>query len=140
MGGGINFTPDLVRNLPIPLVEGHHASVLSKSSTEMHELTFLLHTKSNRFETLIKSEFGVERFPKTLSRWWLLDFTDFIKVLKAKLSLQQKDELLQLFEHYRTDLSTIDSQIETTDRRINQTVQELYSLTSDEIKIIEGAL
>lgn len=97
-----------------------------------------LQNKSNSFKKLVSSEFGIAKWPTKLNRWWMLDFTDFVKALKVKLSLQQKDELLQLFEKYRAECADLDAQIQKTDHEIDQLVYKLYNLTPEEIATVES--
>jgi len=91
-----------------------------------------------RFKKLIQTELKLETLPNKFNRWWKLDFASFISTLKINPSLQQKDELLSLFEKYRTVCSQLDEQIQKIDREIDQIVYELYKLTPEEIGIVES--
>lgn len=99
----------------------------------------VLRNKSNGFRKLISSEYGIEKWGTKLNRWWTLDFSEFVINLKVKLSLQQKDELLQLFEKYRTELQQLDTKIQKTDQEIDRIIYKLYNLTPEEITVIEGS-
>jgi hypothetical protein len=46
-------------------------------------------------------------------------------------------EWMELFEEKKTEVQTIKTEIEKTDKEIDQMVYELYGLTGDEIKIVE---
>lgn len=76
-------------------------------------------------------------WPTKLSKWWTLDFTDFVSVLKLQLSLQQKDKLLSLFEKYKKECEVLDNLTNKTDDEINREVYKLYGLTNEEIRTIE---
>lgn len=91
-----------------------------------------------RFQKLIKTEFGIEKWPTNINKWWTLDFADFIATFKLKLSLQQKDELLQLFEKYHTELTELNDQIQKTDQEIDDLVYKLYNLTPEETAIVKN--
>jgi type I restriction-modification system DNA methylase subunit len=138
MGGGINFTPDLIRNLPVPKIDSDVSGKLSQGAKRLHQKTLALYRLNGRFESLIASEFGIEKMPTKLKTWWTLDFTEFVKILKVKLSLQQKDELLHLFEKYRIELSALDVEIKNTNIEIDQLVYALYDLALEEISIVES--
>lgn len=86
-----------------------------------------------RFRTIIKNEFD-KALP---SRWWSLDFDSFVAKLNTKLSLQQKDELLQLFEKYSLEVSECEAELQKTDHNIDQLVYQLYKLTDEEVAIVE---
>ncbi len=49
-------------------------------------------------------------------------------------------EWMELFEEKKVEAQTLKSEIEKTDKEIDQMVYELYSLTEDEIKIVEGGV
>ena len=46
---------------------------------------------------------------------------------------------MELFETKKTEAQTIKAEIEKTDKEIDQMVYELYGLTEEEIKIVEGS-
>jgi hypothetical protein len=69
-------------------------------------------------------------------------FCDFVQELKKqKVTLSKKDEfeLLSLFEDQKTQATALRQEIEKTDKEIDKMVYELYRLTKEEIRIIEGA-
>lgn len=134
-GGYMNINSGNLSGLKIPTSVIANRD-LSERTDKMLTLSKDLQVKSNNFSQIIMSQFSVERWPTKLNRWWLLDFTDFVKALKIKLSLAQKDDLLQLFDKYRSDLLSIDAEIAKTDHEINQLVYKLYNLTPEEIMIV----
>jgi hypothetical protein len=88
---------------------------------------------------LVSNEFNIDTWPTKLNKWWHLDFSEFTKSLKLKLSLQQKDELLSLFEKYKQECLGLDIIVKQSEREIDSLVYKLYNLTSDEIKVIENS-
>lgn len=92
-----------------------------------------------RFKQLLASDGGIDKIPTRIGKWWLYDFNVFVKSLKIKLSLQQKDELIELFEKYRADLLELDKEIQKNDDEIDQLIYELYGLSDEEITIIEAS-
>ncbi len=124
-----------VRNLPI--VTPTNSKELSSRAAVMLNLNNKLESNSQHFQNLLSSEFKLDKWPTKLSKWWRLEFTDLVTALKLKLSLQQKDELLQLFEKYRLECSELDLKINQFDREIDQLVYELYDLTNEETNLIE---
>lgn len=54
-----------------------------------------------------------------------------------KLSLSQESEWLQYFEEQKQNVLSIKTEIDKTDKEIDQMVYKLYDLTEDEIKIVE---
>jgi uncharacterized membrane protein len=80
----------------------------------------------------------VKKWPTKLSKWWVLEFSDFVFALKLKLTFQQKDELLSLFEKYRGECLKLDNEIKKADNEIDQLIYKLHNLTPEEIKIVES--
>lgn len=132
MGGGINFTPDLIRMLPIKTPTSNMGERLASLAGSMHIDTLALKKLSSRFERLLATEYGKDKLPAKLSKWWKIEFDDFIKALKVNLSLTQKDDLWHVFDKYRADLQVIDNKIQSNEFEINQLVYDLYDLTSTE--------
>ena len=80
---------------------------------------------------------------KKIREFYELDFADFLKELKKqKVELDAKEEtkLLAYFEDEKNKILKLQAEIEKTDTEIDQLVYKLYSLTSDEIDIIEQSL
>lgn len=136
-GGYMNVNAGNVADIQVP-PEVTTNEYLAKSADNILELSVKLQYTDNGFKQIVASEFEIEKWPTKLNRWWTLDFTDFIKLLKVKLSLAQKDELLQLFNKYRVGLNSLDNEIQTTDHEIDQLVYKLYNLTPEEIAIVES--
>jgi len=73
--------------------------------------------------------------------FYTLDIGDFIQELKKQkvtLSKQDEFELLSLFEDQKSQTAALCQEIEKTDKEIDKMVYELYGLTEEEIKIVEG--
>ena len=104
--------------------------------------------KNRDFQLITKAflKFTIEQFkidkPSTkLENWYELDFFDFIKELekkKIKLSSSDKFDLKPLFEREKLKALEIKSIIDQTDNEIDRMVYELYELTVEEIRIVEG--
>ena len=63
------------------------------------------------------------------------------KLLKSSFfSPKEIGELKKYFDKYKTELINIKSEIDKTDREIDRMVYELYGLTDEEIKIVEGSV
>jgi len=57
---------------------------------------------------------------------------------KIKLSLSEQSEWLQFFEQEKQKALALKNEIDKTDKEIDQMVYQLYGLTEEEIKIVEG--
>ena len=136
-GGYMNINAGNVADIQIPLqmISSEH---LANSADIMLKLSAELQNKDNAFKQIVASEFEIDKWSAKLSRWWTLDFTDFVKLLKVKLSIKQKDELIQLFDKYKSELQSLENRIQTTNHEIDQLVYELYGISQEEIAIVES--
>jgi hypothetical protein len=137
-GGGVyEYVPNSVGKLPIvvidliaqkPIIE-----LVDKLMNKINERQKIIET----FGGLLVLEFNLK---KLSPNWWTLKFPDFVLALKVKLSLTQKDELLQLFNKYQPKLAALSAEIKLIDDEIDQLVYKLYNLTAEEIKTVESNL
>ena len=100
-----------------------------------------LQEKRSRFLHRLSENFEGVKISTALQTFDQLDFKAFVAELKKqkiKLSLAQQDEWEDYFNQYRDDCQQLSEQIAQTDREIDQRVYQLYGLTEDEIKIVEG--
>jgi len=97
----------------------------------------------SQFKDLLSNKFKLEKVSTKLQNWQTLEFNDFIKELKkskVKLSLSEESEWLSYFNEQKQKGSELKTQIEQTDKEIDQMVYELYGLTPGEIEIVENAI
>ncbi|MBN2890556.1 MAG: N-6 DNA methylase, partial [Bacteroidales bacterium] len=133
-----------LKEFPIPknFSKGKIKSIVEK----LQESKNRLFDTRNKFIKYLNSQFSIT-LNKKLSNWQELDFKEFIKELKnlikksgvEKLSKSDEMEWMELFESKKAEAQTIKSEIEKTDKEIDRMVYELYSLSDDEIKIVEGS-
>jgi len=78
---------------------------------------------------------------KKLEAFYEHDFKTFVNELKKKkvtLSLLQQDEWEPYFNSYQEALTTLQTQIDNTDKEIDTMVYALYGLSEDEVAVVEG--
>ncbi|MEK0338538.1 MAG: hypothetical protein QQN41_14005, partial [Nitrosopumilus sp.] len=94
----------------------------------------------SKFISLVKDNLEVPKFSKKLDAFYELDFKGFLSELKKQkvtLSLSDQSEWKDYFEENKLQINQLKSEIEKTDKEIDQMVYELYGLTKEEIEIIE---
>lgn len=133
-GGYFAFTNIYLDPITMPNNLGSRHELGSKVKTQLSR-TKKLNSLSSQFNKIIQNEFN----KKVPSKWYSLGFDGFISSLKLRLSLTQKDELLQLFDKYAAEAQALESEIQKIDREIDQSVYKLYNLTPEEIATVEGA-
>ncbi len=119
----------------------YFTDLMLKNKTQMQSIL-------GKFTKYLQSQYSIEKLSKKLQNWHELEFADFIKELNKAIKkasgekLTKKDEMewMELFEEKKAEAQTLKAEIEKTDKEIDQMVYELYGLTEDEIKIVEGAV
>ena len=151
-GGYIEVKPQYFEQIPIPDLKNEKA--FEQKTDSIINCTSELQNIQSKFLKYLQSQYSIETFSKKLQNWHELDFGDFISELNkaikkennkgtgslAHTALSKKDEIewMELFEDYKRQAQTLKSEIEKTDKEIDQMVNELYGLTEEEIKIVEG--
>ena len=99
-----------------------------------------LQEQTQKYQRSLKRKFELNDLPKKLEDWYLLSYADFIKELakkKIKLSLSDEAEWEEYFNTESKKALELKSQIDETDKEIDQLVYKLYDLTEEEIAIVE---
>ncbi|HOB24834.1 MAG TPA: N-6 DNA methylase [Kaistella sp.] len=127
---------------PIPEINSDQNRELSNSVVIINELSYEKNKSVHKFQRNLQREFSLETLSKKLKNWQDLSYADFLKELakqKVTLSLSQKSEWEDYFEKEKKKVLEIKSQIDATDKEIDQMVYELYGLTEEEIGIVENS-
>ncbi|MFZ4726064.1 MAG: Eco57I restriction-modification methylase domain-containing protein [Paludibacter sp.] len=139
----IHIYPEDWKVLKIPKIEkGNFVAIeLEKKGEQMLILNKELMVSTQKFQRMLQRKFNLEELPTKLQSWYLLSYKEFIAELgkkKVKLTLAHEAEWEEYFNTECTKAVAIKSQIETTDREIDNLVYQLYTLTEEEVKIVEG--
>ena len=125
----------------IGLPSGSNPARLSQLAEQMLSLYSQLQQKRHRFLRRLQDNLGIAKVTAALEHFDELDFKAFVAELKKQkvaLSLAQQDEWEDYFNQYKADCNALTTQIAATDKEIDQMVYQLYGLTEDEIKVVEG--
>ncbi|MCF6318603.1 MAG: N-6 DNA methylase, partial [Proteobacteria bacterium] len=127
--------------IPIPNIAVRRQQDLIIFVDLMLNLNKQLQQKSQRFINRTKDTFEFQKTSKKLNSFYSFDFKTFLAELKKQkttLSLHQQDEWEDYFTKYKTEITHLQTQITQTDNEIDQMVYELYGLTDEEIRVVEG--
>lgn len=139
--------PSIIKSLPIAktteVTEKKFEIVVTSLQSQHRELEIA----RKKFENYTQSSHNQLILSKKLKFWYDLDFSDFIKELNKvikkvngeKLSKADEMEWMDLFESKKKEAMELKTQIDKTDKEIDQMVYKLYGLTEEEIKIVEEA-
>ena len=125
----------------IPIPDCGEISVLDSLAEEMLTLNKDIQQKRSRFLRRLQENMSGIKINGALETFDNLDFAGFVAELKKqkiKLTLVQQDEWEKYFNQYKTECQSLKTQIETTDKEIDKKVYELYGLTEEEVKVVEG--
>lgn len=135
------------KNLPFKVVDAEKEIPFIQKVDFLIDKMSTLVAESQKFLSFIEAQTHIKKLSSKLEKWYNLDFNGFIieinKGLKAakRTPLTKRDEFewMELFEENKKKALELKVQIDKTDKVIDQMVYELYGLTVDEIKIVEGA-
>lgn len=131
-----------IDDLPIINISLTNQQPFIEKADQMLSLNKELQELSAKYQRNLQREFSLETLSKKLQNWYELSFAEFLKELakaKLNLTLSQKAEWEDYFLAEQQKAISIKSQIDQTDKEIDQMVYELYGLTEEEIEIVENS-
>jgi type I restriction-modification system DNA methylase subunit len=146
-GGRLRWFRQDVLKLPIhpinfsnPTEKAWHDAIVAHVTTilDLHKQRQAIQAQ---FLKLLANEFALPKLTTKLENWPDLDWKTFeneLEKAKVTLSLKQKAEWMDYFEEQKAKVSTSQQTIDQTDKEIDRMVYELYGLTEEEIRIVEG--
>ncbi|MCB1189328.1 MAG: N-6 DNA methylase [Leptospiraceae bacterium] len=140
-GSYSSIYPEDLRVIPIKNINTKSQKPFTQKADTMLIKNKELQGITTKFNKLLKSDFQIEKIPKKLEEWYQFSWDEFLNELKKKkieLSLKQKSEWMDYFESEKQKAIAIKEIINKTDKEIDNMVYELYGLTDEEIKIVEG--
>jgi type I restriction-modification system DNA methylase subunit len=145
-GGYYDFRRDKIQYLPIPKNLEKNKIQFEKVVNNMTDLKNQEELVTKKFVNYFSSQYNLEKLPGKLEKWYDLEFVDFIKELNKAIKgvkgtpLTKKDEFewMDLFEENKKKAQELKAEIDRTDKEIDNMVYELYELSEEEIKIVEG--
>jgi type I restriction-modification system DNA methylase subunit len=130
------------KQLPIKINSKENQKPFIEKADQMLSLNKELQEQTQKFQRALEREFALDILPKKLQDWYLLSYGDFIKELdkkKVKISLSQKGEWEDYFLQESKKALALKTDIDATDKEIDQMVYALYGLTVEEIEIVENS-
>lgn len=134
------FSGEYIDSFPCRLSTAKNID-FEKYVIEVSELNKNILKVSQKFQRMLQRKFDMEDLPGKLQNWYALTYKDFVTELgkkKIKFTLAQEAEWEDYFSAEQAKALEIKTQIDTTDKEIDRMVYELYELTEEEIKIVEG--
>lgn len=158
---GVRLDGNKMNKLPIKIIDSNLEKIFKKKAENLSVNSSYFENLRLMFIDYLNSQFQLEKLSKKLQNWHELDFGDFIKELNKAIkaenrrrkkeaanedyqeipTLTKKDEFewMELFEEKKKEVQELQSQINQTEKEIDQMVYELYGLTDEEIEIVENS-
>ncbi len=142
-GGYYSYLNKFLEKIPLPK---NIDTKITKLSEQYQDLQSKYISKIEILTIFLMSSFTNIKLSEKLKNWDKLEFSDFIKELNKsvkkssgnKLSKLDEMEWMEIFKTKKKEAMAIKEIIDRTDKEIDQMVYELYGLTEEEIKIVEG--
>lgn len=139
--GRVKLDHNKMKNVPIPILDDECKKLFVEIVDLISERSEFLNSIKISFLNHIKIKFPIEKPSGKLQNWPSLDFKGFLgelKKAKVQLSLGEEAEWMAYFNEQKSKAQALQSDITRLDREIDNLVYELYGLTEEEIKIVEG--
>lgn len=141
-----------LRNFPIRVPSLADQNPFVVKVDQMLALSKELNEVQRALVDLLQSKYSLPKLSRKLEQWPSLEFKDFLKELKKalnsakatdgakkiQLSLAEEAEWLAYFNEQKAKATALQQQIDATDKQIDALVYELYGLTEEEVKMVEG--
>ena len=129
---------EFVKNIPIVLNASEEDNIIKNVDILLTE-NKILYKESQEFIENLRVIYNLQKFSEKLLKFYYLNDETFLEELrkgKAKLTLKDKMEILQIFKEKRIILLEIDNKIKECENQIDKIVFEIYGLTEEEKIII----
>lgn len=141
-GGFVQYKTTYVENFPLPDTKDiNNQFPLIQKADKMLSLNKDFYEKKDSFLKVIQSDFGIEKNSRKLESFFELSYDDFKKEIeklsKKEIRREESMELMKFFQKYKDEIIALKSEIDRTDRKIDEMVYKLYGITNEERKIIE---
>ena len=139
----MHFDSPVTRRIPIKEVNKESQQPFIEKADLMLSLNKELQTEKGNFINALKEDKGIEKITRNIDAFNELEYDAFKKELlkqKVKISLgNENNEWREYFNSTKQKVNDLQQKINQTDKEINNMVYDLYELTEEEIKIVEGS-
>ncbi len=136
----VNISKEYLSRIPIILSDNQELFI--KKVEILLSSNLIIYDKSNKFISRIKTNLQIGNITGKIEKFYEHDFKTFLGELKKQkviLTLKDQDEWEDYFNTYKQDINILQADIAKTDMEIDKMVYELYGLTDDEIRVVEGS-
>jgi type I restriction-modification system DNA methylase subunit len=130
-----------IKSIPIPPMEPKVELLLETNVKIQIQKNLEQENFSKDLLNFLQSKFSITKPSTKLQNWASLDFRGFLgelKKAKVQLSLSEEADWMIYFTEQKQKALALQSEINRIDAEIDRLVYELYGLTEEEIRIVEG--
>lgn len=139
----MHFMPGYADKIPIPKNYKEFHEEISSLGSNLLKSYEDLNNQINSFSKFIYGKFAISKLSNKINKWHKINFKVLLKEIQKEsnnINLHEQVELMQYFEEQKERIKVVQSEIDTTDKEIDQMIYKLYGLTDEEIKIVEGSI
>ncbi|MCS4434198.1 BREX-1 system adenine-specific DNA-methyltransferase PglX [Aquiflexum gelatinilyticum] len=126
---------------PIKVLDLESQNIYTDMVNAIVSISKELKELNSKLVSLLVNKYELNKPSTKLQNWPELDFKGFLGELakaKVKLSLSEEAEWMAYFHEQKAKAQSLQSDINRLDREIDALVYELYGLTEEEIRVVEG--
>lgn len=130
-----------IKSLPIAKLTESAKAELAAHANSAHQAAMEHYAVRAQLLNLLRSKYALPTLSRALENWPSLEFKGFLaelKKAKVSLSLAEEAEWLGYFTEQKAKAQALQAQIAKTDREIDALVYQLYGLTEEEVRVVEG--
>jgi len=140
MDGGINFSPDLIRSLPIPVIDDVSLQKIKLLYDDLRIVYDNINKLKYNFAKIISSDFEISKPSGKIQKWYELNWNSFIleiKKLNGKLDKKKQLDWIDFFNENQNKIKHIINDSNCKIALINEFVYGLYNLSTEQILMLE---
>ena len=139
-GGYFRFKTNYLKNISFPTIK---TTLLRDKASKLTMMQSELHSLRTKLFLSVSNDLIAQKRTRKLESWYELSYPQFeAELVKNNVAITQHDtaKWRDNFSKQKVHFSSIQANIEKLEDEINALVYELYGLTDEEIRIVEGAL
>lgn len=144
-GGFSRLKTIYIETLPIPIASEAQKQAIADLAEKCQRYAEARYKQQKKLRDTIPSlhsDKQVEKLSTALQNWWQLDFAAFQKQIKKEFKLdipiKERMDWKELLEDGTKEIERLNLAIAQSERELNAAVYALFSLTPDEIALIEN--
>lgn len=135
MDGGINFSPDMIKAIPI---KGYNiqSNFYKEKYNIVHELSNRLNKMILDAQRVIKVELKIDKLNTKQANFFQYTPEEFTSLWGKSINIEKKIDLINLVERLSTDINELNMEISRVKKEIEENVYNLYGIDYQDKELI----